>query len=246
MNNFSSFLSKNKPGLLIGFGLGSLISATFFGIRYAPEAKEMVEIRKKELNTDKLETKELISEVLPYYIPSLIFTGIGITSILCGNQINIDRSAAAMAAYTLSETALREYREKTKEIVGEKKEKDIREAIAKDTVDNNPVKPGTIIITGNGDCLCFDSVANQYFKSSKVKIESLINSINFDMLHGQDVMSLNEYCIRLGLDEVELGNNLGWDVSSNGLISVSFTAVLAKNGEPCLVIAHNNIPEMIN
>jgi hypothetical protein len=46
--------------------------------------------------------------------------------------------------------------------------------------------------------------------------------------------------------EVELGNNLGWDISSNGLIDVTFTAVMAKNGEPCLSVVHNTTPKEIH
>lgn len=245
MSKIMDTFIKNKPSFIIGLGIGSMIMATVTGIRYAPEARDALEAKKEELNTDKLSAKDTIKTIGLYFVPPIIFSGVGIACILSGNKMNLDRGAAAMAAYAISESSLREYREKTKELIGEKKEKDIREAIAKDTVDKNPATPGTIIVTGNGDSLCFDNIANQYFKSSKTKIESLINSINFDMLHGQDVVSLNEYCIKLGLDEVELGNDLGWDVCSNGLISVSFTAVLTKTGEPCIVISHNTLPEMI-
>lgn len=245
MSKLLEVFTKNKPGLLIGLGIGSMMMATLTGIRYAPEARDALDMKKRELGVDRLSAKDTIKTVGGFFVPSIAFTGVGIACIMSGNQMNVDSKAAAIAAYAISESTLRDYREKTKEIVGEKKERDIQEAIAKDTVRDNPATNSTVIVTGNGDCLCYDKVANQHFRSSKVRIESVINSINFDMLHGQDVVSLNEYCARLGLDEVELGNNLGWDVCSNGLISVTFTAVVTSTGEPCLVILHNTTPEVI-
>lgn len=246
MNNFMAFLNRNKPGIFLGLGIGNMLAATGLTVSCTLMAKEALDAKREELETDSLDGKEIVRTAGPYFIPPLVFSVAGITLILCGNHITAERGAAAMAAYAMSESAFREYRNKTREIVGAKKEKDIKEAVAKDVVERNPVQSGSIIITGNGDCLCFDNVANQYFRSNKVKIESMINEINYDMLHGRDIISLNEYCIRLGLDEVELGNNLGWDISSNGLIDVTFTAVIAKNGEPCLSVVHNTTPKEIH
>ena len=243
MSRMLDAIAKGKPGFIIGVGIGSMIMATLSGIRYAPEAREALEAKKDELGVDKLSAGDTIKTIGLYFVPSIIFTGLGVVCILKGNQMNLDRGAAALTAYALSESTLRDYREKTREIVGEKKEKDIREAVAKEIAERNQPKAGTIIVTGNGDCLCFDNVTNQYFKSSKVKIESAINALNCDMLHGEDTITLNEYCLKLGLDEVELGQELGWKHDENGLINVSFTAVVTDNGEPCLVIVHNTIPK---
>ena len=245
MSKITDAIVKNKPGFFIGLGIGSLFMATLSGIRYAPEARDALEAKKEELGVDRLSAVDTIKTVGIYFLPPIVFSSVGVACILKGNKMNVDQGAAALTAYALSETALRDYREKTKELVGEKKEKDIREAVAKDISDRNQPKPGSIIITGNGDCLCFDNVTNQYFKSSKVKIESVINMLNCDMLHGEDVITLNEYCYRLGLNGVELGQDLGWRHDENGLINVSFTAVVTDSGEPCLVITHNTIPKPI-
>lgn len=177
MNNFMAFLDRNKPGIFLGLGIGSMLAATGSAITCSMMAKEALDEKREELGTDHLDGKEIVRTAGPYFIPPLVFSATGIALILCGDHINTERGAAAMAAYAISESAFREYRSKTREIVGEKKEKDIKEAVAKDIVERNPVQSGSIIITGNGDCLCFDNVANQYFRSSKVKIESIINEI---------------------------------------------------------------------
>ena len=245
MSSITDAFAKSKPGFIIGIGIGSMIMATLSGIRYTQEAREAIDAKKEESGVDRLSVVDTIKTAGPYFIPSIIFTSMGIACILKGNKMNLNREAAAITAYALSESTLRDYRDRTREIVGEKKERDIREAVAKEIADRNQPKPGSIIVTGNGDCLCFDNVTNQYFKSSKVKIESAINNLNCDMLHGEDVITLNDYCLKLGLEEVELGQELGWKHDENGLIKVSFTAVVTENGDPCLVIVHDTIPKPI-
>jgi len=246
MNQFISILSKNKPGLLIGLGIGSLIMGTVAAIHTAPIAKDALEEKKKELQMDRLPAVETIKTAGPYLVPTLLFTSAGVACILGGNKMNLNRGAAAMAAYALSESTLQAYREKTREIVGEKKEKDIRESVAKDVMEKNPVGTNAIILTGSGNSLCFDEVTKQHFRSDKNKIESIINKLNYYMYSNSPKISLNEYCDALRIDHVLLGDELGWDINDNGYIDINITAVVAETGEPCLVINHVTKPKAIH
>lgn len=245
MGKFGSFWNKNYPGFCIGLGIGQLLFATFYGMHSVIDAREAIDEKKEKLGTDELSTKETIKIVAPYFAPVLVLSATGVGFILFGNQVNLDRGAAAAMMYTVAVSDHKNYVEKVKEIVGEKKEQDIREAVDKDRINKNPLGNNTVIITGNGDCLCFDNVTNQYFRSNKVKIESAINNINYNMRYS-NVITLNEYCHGLKLDEVELGQELGWDINENGYVDVSFTAVLTDDGEPCLVIHHNTLPKSIS
>lgn len=244
MNEFAALLTKYKPGILIGLGLGSMVLSTVASWRYAPEAKEAIREREEELQVDKLPMGEAVKTVLPYAIPPVLFAGIGVCCIVAGNQINVQRGAAAMMAYTLSQETLRDYREKTRELVGDKKERSIKEAVANDLLERNNPKNSTVIITDNGDRLCFDNIINQYFKSSKTRVETAINKLNFDIINGRSIVTLNDYCLTLGLPEVELGTELGWGLSNP--INVTFGSKLLDNGDPCVSIFHNNIPKPIN
>lgn len=241
MNRFTSFLSNNKPGLIMGLGIGSMIMSTVSAFIYGSEAKEAIEDRKRELMVDKLEPAETIKTAAPYVLPSLGFTAIGVGCILGGNQINVNRGAAAMAAYTVSNEAFREFREQTRKVVGEKKEKDIEEAVATKAINNNPLSNhnGNVLWTTGGDYLCYDKLTNQYFRSSKNTVESIINQLNHEMFTSMTI-TMDEYCLALGINSCELGDDLGWDINKNGLIDVTFTAKLADNGEPCTVIVHRN------
>lgn len=241
MNAFTSFLSKNKSGIFIGLGLGSMIMATVSGIRYAPMARDALDAKKEELGTDKLAPVDTITTTLPYFIPTLMFTGVGVACILGGNQINVNRGAAAMAAYTLSESTLREYRDKTREIVGEKKEKDIREAVAKEVIEQNPLKGREVIITGKGETLCFEKISGRYFKSDIERLRKIENQLNKRMIT-ETFITLNELYLEMGLDPIELGEELGWDID-RGYIWMQFSAQLTDNGEPCLVVDFEVMPK---
>ena len=142
-----------------------------------------------------------------------------------------------MAAYAISDTAFREYREQTRKVVGEKKMKDIDEAVAKKKMDNNP--PASIIITNSGNFLCYDALTNQYFMSNMNKVKDTINELNEEMFSTMRITE-NEYCLALGINPVELGDDLGWDINETGRIKVNFTAKNTDYGEPCTVITHVN------
>lgn len=244
MNQFMSFLSNNKPGIIMGLGIGSMIMATASAFWYGPMARDALEEKREESENYEIPPIETVKTVAPYVIPSLCFTAIGVGCILGGNQINVNRGAAAMAAYAISDTAFREYREQTRRVVGEKKEKDIEESIAKKSIKENPVY-NTILWTPGGDWLCYDQLTNQYFRSSRTKIENIINQLNRDMFSTMTI-SENEYCLALGINEVELGDDLGWDINKNGLLEPKFTTTEATNGEPCTVIVHNNMPKYLH
>lgn len=240
MNQFTSFLSKNKPGLLMGFGLGSMIVATITGIAGAPMARDALEAKKEELNVDKLSPMDTILTAGPYFLPPVLFTCVGVGCILGGNQMNLDRGAAAMAAYAISDATFREYREKTKEIVGEKKEKDIKEAAAKELMDKNPLAGREVIITGKGDTLCFEKISGRYFRSDIETLRRIENRLNKRMIT-ESFISLNELYLEMGLDAIELGDELGWHID-RGYIGMQFSAQLTDVGDPCLVVDFDVMP----
>jgi hypothetical protein len=239
MNAFFDMLSRNKSGIFLGVGIGGMISAAVGSWILAPMARDAIEEKKAELGVEKLSAKDAVLTVGPYAVGPLLSLGTGIACTCVSNQMNLKDKAAAMAAATLYETTNQIYREKTKEIVGEQREKRIREATAKEIIDRRPV--GNIVVTGNGECLCYDNVAKQYFRSNITRIQNIINDINFDMNDSGTVVTVDNYCLRMGLEEVILGNELGWRNDVTGLIKPDYSAII-KDGEACIVISHLDHP----
>lgn len=246
MSKFLSFLSKHRPGLLIGSGIGNMLLATISGILVTPMVLEEVNEKKEEQNVERLEPKDLLKILGKYYSIPMAFSITGIALIGIGNQENVDQGTAAMAAYALSESLRRDYREKALEVIGDRKDKAISEAMAKKSVEDHPVDNQVIIVTNGGNFLCYDKLTNQYFRSKRTSIDAVINKLNYDMRTSMTV-TVNEYCVALGINTIELGDDLGWDINSNGLIEPEYTTTpVGDDFEPCIVIQHKTPPKYLH
>jgi phenylpropionate dioxygenase-like ring-hydroxylating dioxygenase large terminal subunit len=134
---------------------------------------------------------------------------------------------------------MKEYRAKVVEQLGKPKEKELRDSIARDRVEANPVTEKNLIVTGKGETLCYDALSGRYFKSDIETIRQVLNKLSRDMMSEQTV-SLNQIYSDLDLEETKLGDEMGWHID-DGLIDPSFSSHLA-NGIPCLVLDFETPP----
>lgn len=231
-------VSKHSPEILTGLGIAGMITTTILAVKATPKALELIEDKKDELEihpTEKLTPIETVKVTWKCYVPATVT---GLTSMACligASSVNAKRNAALMTAYNLSATALSEYKEKVLETVGEKKEQIIRNKVAEDQINKEPVNQSAIIVSGNGNTRCFDMITKRRFISDIENIKRIINELNRRMVNGEDYISLNEFYSELGLDEVSIGDELGWNVT-RGLIEANFSAQLDSDGVPCIVI----------
>lgn len=174
------------------------------------------------------------------YIPSAVIGGISICCLIGASSVNFRRNAALATAYTLSESALKEYQEKVIETIGEKKEQSVRDAIAKDKLEQNPVVSREVIITEKGNTLCYDIISCRYFRSDIDKIKKIENELNRRM-RDEMYISLNDFYYELGLNGSSMGEDLGWNIDE-GYIDLNFSSQLAEDGTPCLVINYKLAP----
>ena len=126
------------------------------------------------------------------------------------------------------------------ETIGEKKEQSIRDAVAKDKMEKNPVSNREVVILERGNTLCFDTVSGRYFKSDIEKIKKAVNELNLRM-RDEMYISLNEFYYEIGLNGTSIGDELGWNIDQ-GYIDLSFSSQLADDGTPCLVIEYHIAP----
>ncbi len=233
-------VQKHSPEILTGIGIAGMITATVMAVRATPKALILVNERKEELETDNLEPFELVKTAWFCYIPSAVTGVLSIACIVGASSVNHRRNAALATAYTLSESALKEYQDKVVETIGEHKEQLVRDSIAKDRVEKNPVQTREVIMTDRGDSLCYDSIGGRYFKSDINKIRKAVNDLNRQMLDNMYV-SLNDFYYEIGLDPTKGGEDLGWNVIK-GFVEVSFSSQLASDGTPCLVLNYSLAP----
>jgi hypothetical protein len=233
-------IKKHSPEILTGIGIAGMITTTVMAVRATPKALILIEERKEEIGAEKLEAVDMVKTAWACYIPAAITGTLSVACLIGASSVNARRNAALATAYTLSESALKDYQGKVIEMFGEKKNEAVKDAVAKDKVEKNPVVTREVIITEKGNTLCYDAISGRYFKSDIEKIKKAECELNRQMLDDMYV-SLNDFYYEIGLDSVKLGDELGWNVDS-GYIDLSFSSQLASDGTPCLVIDYSVAP----
>jgi len=237
------FTSKRSPEILTGIGIAGMVTTTILAVRATPKALYLIDeeyVNHPRTDDSDLSTKEIIKVTWKCYAPVAI---LGCTSIACligATSVNLRRNAAIATAYTLSETALREYQEKVIETIGEKKEQVVRDVIAQDKINKNPVSDKEIIITEKGNTLCYDSVSGRYFKSDIDLLKRAENEIN-KRLRTEMYISLNDFYYEIGLNRCTTGDLLGWSIESCEM-DIRFSSNIADDGTPCLVVSYEVKP----
>ena len=235
-----SSLVKNGPVILTGLSIAGFVTTAVLTGVATTKAIRVIE-EEKEVKGEDLTLKEKARVSWKYYIPPV---ATGIVSGACAigaHSVSARRTAALAAAYQLSETALSEYRDKVIETIGEKKEKAVRDKVAKEKLEQNPVNESSVIITGKGKTLCFDSLSGRYFESDIESIKKAVNDINKRLLCDMYV-SLNEFYDELDMDHTDIGEDLGWNLDG-GLIDVYFSSQIARDDRPCIVLNYHVAPK---
>lgn len=229
--------AKHSPEILTGLGVVGMLSSIVLAVKATPKALDKIEETKKEEKKEQLEPIEVIKVTWKYYIPTAATSAVSIACIIGASSVNYKRNAALATAYSLVDSSFRAYKEKVIETIGEKKEQEVRDEIAKDQIRQNPIKNTEVIITGNGDTLCFEPITGRYFKCSIEKLCQVERDLNKE-LYSSMYVSLNEYFHAIGLPETNIGDDLGWDVN-RGSIEFNRSSQLAEDGTPCLVVSFN-------
>ena len=234
---------KHSPEILTGIGIAGMLTTVVLAVRATPKALRLIDEKKADIpEEENIPRIEAVKAAWKVYVPAIL-TGILSTICLIGaNSVNQRRNAAIAAAYSLSESALKEYREKVVETIGERKEQAIRDDIAKDRITENPVRE--VIVSDRGSTLCYDSLSGRYFKSDIEKLRRIVNDLNRRM-RDEMFISLNDfYCAvdNPDLSPTKLGDMLGWNIDK-GYIDLNFSSQLTTDGTPCLVLDYTVVPE---
>ena len=154
---------------------------------------------------------------------------------------------AAATACSLYETQLQQYQEAAKEVLGDKKEAEIRTQMARNEVNSKPPMHGEeIISTGRGNALFYDELSKRYFSSDPAWVDKMFLELNQRLLR-EMYISLNDYWQAIGLPTTNPGKLLCWDVNKCGEIEPAYSVIEVTSGPytgyPCKVIGFYCEPE---
>lgn len=255
--NMKNVAVKKSPELLIGLGIFGMFTATGMAVRATPKALILIEEEKRRINNDILEDAKINEKPVPpkidhlepvdvvktvwkCYIPATATAILSASCLIGASTINAKRNAALATAYTLSETALKDYQKKVIETIGEKKEEAVRDAVAEEKLKRDPIGNKEVFITPKGDTLCYDVISGRYFRGDIDKLRRVANDLD-RQLRDEMFVSLNDFYYEIGLDPVKLGDLLGWNIDKDR-IELQLSSQLASDDTPCLVIDYECAP----
>lgn len=246
---------KNKPAVLSGFAVAGLWGTLWYSYKHAPIAHKILEEARKDMEyvepgdreTKRSVVKRTTLKLIPHVVPPIVGAGVTTACIFGSLKESSKRIATLSAAYAVSDTALKELNSKLNEVLGEKKAKTVKDAIAEDHLRKNEKKrkgvDQPVVVVGTGDVLCMDSYTGQFFYSNAQKIGQAINTMSARCMTEMYV-SLNEFFDELnapGLKRVTMGDDFGWGVDdlNEGQLPISISALLTETKEPCLCVEYD-------
>lgn len=239
----------NAPTLLTAIAVTGTLTTAYLTGKATFKAAAIIneeEIRLSMMETEQdteLTTKDKAKLVWKCYGPPALSVITTIGCMVAANSISSNRIAAIAAAYAVSDRNFGEYKEKVKEMFGEKKEGQVRTAVAQDFVNSNP-PAGYIINAAGGQTLCLDRWTGRYFFSDMQTIRAAENDLAKGMYIGQEVGTLADFYDALRIPVPKCAEPLGWN--NDAPIKLAFDTVMAPGDVPCLVMDFANAPFLVD
>lgn len=249
-------LKQNSPTILTGLSVAGLISTVSLAIYATPKAIEI--LASEELRRDRESMKkdhkdapdplpisklDVIKLTWKCYVPAITVGAVTIFCMIGANNISLRRNAALTSLYALTEQTMQEYKNKVIDTIGKNKEEKISDALIDDKLTQNPISNNTVIVTGKGNTLCYDILSGRYFNSDIETIRKMQNDFNAELIKSM-YLDLNEWYDAIGLEGTKTGRDTGW-TTDFGMLDIVFSAKIADNGQPCIVLDYRNGPRAL-
>jgi hypothetical protein len=234
-------LKSNSPAILTALGVSGTITTAYLVGRASYDASNVIRDAEcyEARENNPMTLKEKVERVWPLYIPAGVSGVATIGCILFASRVSARRTAAITAAYSISEKAFTEYKDKVIEKYGDKKEKEVRDEIAQDRVRNNS---SGMIVGGPGKVLCYEMYTDRYFESDMETLRRAENDINAKLLRELWV-TLSDFYYILGLPNTSNSSDVGWD--SDVLMHLEFSTTMSEDNRPCIAFEYNYIKPLV-
>jgi hypothetical protein len=228
----------HSPEILTALSVSGVITTSYLSGKASFEACRIIDSNEaaEGIASDrKQRIKERVQHTWQLYIPAAVAGAVTIGCVVSSSKASGSRTAAAVTAYSLTERAFGEYKEKVVEQFGAGKEQKIRDEIVQDRVAASP-STKQVVVLGTGHILCCEMLTGRYFRSDMETLRKAENTINGKIVRERYVM-LEELYDLLGLTHTTGSDHIGWD--SDKHMELQFSSVLNADGEPCLAFDYN-------
>lgn len=239
-NKTGRYLSKNSPAILMGLSVAGVLTTAY--LTHKAAQKSIVDILADP--AVDLTAKEKIELTWKYYIPPALSCGATLAFIIAGNSVHSRRQAALITAVTLGETAFSEYKDKMVETLGKGKERKAQDEIIQRKVteaEKSGKFEGLIIHPDTQEQYVYDTYSGRTLVSTVEKLNKAANEVARECINN-DYASLNLFYSKIGLPDIPVGDEVGWNNSHSCEIDLSNAIVL--DGKGLIAINYVNKPKV--
>lgn len=216
------FVVDNSPMILTGMAVAGVLTVAVLAAKASPRAVQDIQHAESE-RVEPLTTAEKVTLTYHYFIPAAVAGSLTIGAIIMAQSINSRRQAAFISAYTIAETRFRDYQQKVVDKMGEAKEQEVRDDIAQDYVNANPINNSTLIVNDTDTQAFLDILSGRHFLSTVEKVRRAENKLNYQ-LNNDAYASVNDFYDAIGIPHIAVGEDLGW--KSGRMVDVRLSTVL--------------------
>ena len=230
-----------------------MFTGTVLAVKATPKAMEAIEEKKEEEGHQQLTMVQTVQATWRYYIWALAAELGGATFLIGALKEGEKRLSAVMTVAEAGQNVVREfqdYRRFMAERIGEKKEAEVYNMAAQQTINRNP-PPATMdkqFIDGQApQPVCYNQADGRYFYKDYDSVLTAVNKLNNEINNGLNgYVSLNDFYGELRVETTDIGDLLGWSTQT-GLIEIPDKEDLryagTPNGWPCWVLEFKNPPQ---
>lgn len=239
INTATAFTKQYSPEILSGLAVAGVIGTAILAVRATPRAMEKLDEIREEDPAKVVLRKQVLAATWKFYIPAGLSAAGTIACVIGASRIGSRRNAALAAGMVLADRAFQEYKDEVKELIGERKELEVRENAAQKAIDEHPPTKEVLVVSEDNDQLCYDKLTGRYFRSTMETIRRAENEVNAEIIRNMWAPH-NDFYDLVGLPTCQAGEELGWNMDR--LIKLVFTSHLTPEGVPCLAIDYEKLP----
>lgn len=238
MKRLEKFTIDNSPAILTAIGITGTLTTAYLTGKATIKATRLIDEELERVNYGRRDPellptpRDIVLYTWKLYIPAIVTGTLTVAAIFGANRVSTRRATAVATAYSITERAFAEYKDKVVQKVGEKKEQTYRDEIAQERVTKNP-PDSLVVMTDGGDVLCYDQFTGRYFRSTMEDLKQAENTINHQILH-DGYASLTDLYSELGLKPTSFSDEVGWTIDY--LLKMNFSTTLSEDNKPCLAI----------
>jgi hypothetical protein len=239
------FAIDNSPLLLTAAASAGVVTTAVLAGKASFKAADIIHkeetrqrLHSSSINRPELSVREQVNLTWKLYIPAATTGLLTVGAIVTANQIGTRRAAAMAAAYTISEKAFTEYKEKVVETFGEGKERKVRDDVAQDRV-NEDYNAKEVIVFSGGQQICHDAWSDRFFMSDMESLKQAENRLNHQLI-SEGYASLSDFYDFLGLGMTQESDEIGW--KADKLLDIHYTTTLTPDGKPAISLEYRTTP----